>query len=97
MGDSIDCDGDNILAGSYQPFKCLEIYSFSMRKKMFDIEFVMKQKDAMPDCGFLFGAKYSKDDSKSLIFAGGGAKNELKVFENNTEDGQFRQLGQATD
>lgn len=90
MGDSIDCDGDNILAGSYQPNRCLEIYSFSMRKKMFDIDFVVKQKDPIADAGFIFGARYSKDDSKSVIFAGSGAKNELKVFENNSEDGQFR-------
>ena len=90
MGDAIDCDGDNILTGSYQVNRALEIYSFSMRKKMFDIDFVPKSKEPVFDAGFIFGCKYSKDDMKAVIFACSGAKNELKVFENNVEDGQFR-------
>ena len=66
---------------------------------MFDIEFCPKQQksDLVNDAGFIYAANYSKDDDTSVFFACGAGKNELKVFENNTEEGLFRNLGVISD
>jgi WD40 repeat protein len=36
---AIDVEGDHVLAGSYCADKCLAVYSISMRRKMYDVDF----------------------------------------------------------
>ena len=96
-GDSIDISGDEILAGSNRQEKPLNIFSMSMRKKIVDIEWdnpIRRDYEA----GYLYGARFSKDDYRSVIFACGAGRNEAKCFDNDTEgNGKYREVSHLSD
>ena len=68
-----------------------------MRKKLVDIEWdnpIRRDYEA----GFLYGARFSKDDGRTVIFAAGAGKNEAKVFDNDSDGkGSYRELCHLAD
>ena len=49
---------------------------------------------SFPESGYCLATRLSKDRDRSLIFAGGAGRNELRVFDNDTDgSGRFRELG----
>lgn len=43
-------------------------------------------------------ARFSKDESRSLIFAGGAGRNELRAWDNDTDgSGRFKEVGHIND
>lgn len=51
-----------------------------------------------PESGYVLSTRFSKDKDHSLIFAGGAGRNELKVFDNDTDgSGYFKQMGTFSD
>ena len=68
-----------------------------MRKKLLDIEWdnpIRRDYEA----GYLYGARYSKDDYRSVIFACGAGRNEAKCFDNDTEgNGKYREIAHLSD
>ena len=96
-GDSIDINGDEILTASNRQEKPLQIYSMSMRKKLTDIDWDNPSRRDH-EAGYLFGARFSKDDYRSVIFACGAGKNEAKCFDNDTDgNGKYRELSHVAD
>lgn len=94
-GDSIDIVGDQIVAGSNSHRKPLATYSLAMQKVVSEIAF---DPASQPETGYILAARYSRDRDHSLIFAGGAGRNELKVFDNDTEGmGTYKQLGSFSD
>ena len=68
-----------------------------MRKKLVDIEWdnpIRRDYEA----GFLYGARFSKDAGRTVIFAAGAGKNEAKVFDNDSDGkGSYRELCHLAD
>ena len=68
-----------------------------MQKKMAEIEFdpvLPETKNA----GYVFGARYSNDKERSLIFACGAGRSEVRAFDNDTEfTGRYKDMGQIMD
>ena len=90
-GDTIDIAGDEIVAGSNRHTRPLGIYSLSMQKVVTEIAF---DPSNYAESGYIFATRFSRDRDHSLIFAGGAGRNELKVFDNDTDgNGYFKQLG----
>ena len=49
---------------------------------------------SIAESGYVLACRFSKDKDRSLIFAGGAGKNELRVWDNDTDgSGRFSQLG----
>lgn len=91
-GDSIDIHGDQIIAGSNRHKEPLATYSISMQKVMTEISFD-PPNTSFPESGYCLAARLSKDKDHSLIFAGGAGRNELRVFDNDTDgSGRYREL-----
>ena len=64
-----------------------------MRKKILDIEFEHPQSRDRT-AGYVYAARFSKDRDQSVIFAASAGRNELRVYDNDTDGlGKFRQLG----
>ena len=92
-GDTIDIAGDEIVAGSNRHKDPLTIYSISMQKQVAEIPFA-PPGTTLSESGYVFGCRFSKDEGHSLIFAGGAGRNELRVFDNDTDgSGRFKELG----
>ena len=92
-GDSIDINGDQIVAGSNRHKEPLAVYSISMLKVIQEISFD-PPNTSFPESGYCLATRLSKDRDRSLIFAGGAGRNELRVFDNDTDgSGRFRELG----
>lgn len=90
-------NGDEILAGSNRHKEPLAIYSLSMRKVVNEISFEPPMA-SIAESGYVLCARYSKDRDRSVFFAGGAGKNDLKVFDNDTEGtGKFRELASFND
>ena len=69
----------------------------SMRKKLTDIDWDNPSRRDH-EAGYLFGARFSKDDYRSVIFACGAGKNEAKCFDNDTDgNGKYRELSHVAD
>ena len=96
-GDCIDINGDTILAGSNRHEKPLAIYSISMRKTISEIAYDPSPV-GMPESGYVLAARFSKDPEGSLVFAGGAGRNELKAFDNDSDQFQrYKELGHLND
>jgi len=68
-----------------------------MRKKLTDIEWDNPLRRDY-EAGYLYACRYSKDDYRTVIFAGGAGKNECKVFDNDSDGkGSYRELGHLGD
>lgn len=94
-GDCIDIAGDQIIAGSNRHVKPLATYSLAMQKVMSEISF---DPASQSESGYVIAARFSKDRDHSLIFAGGAGRNELKVFDNDTEGlGTYKHMGSFSD
>jgi WD40 repeat protein len=69
----------------------------SMRRKLVDVEWDNPNRRDH-ETGYLFGARFSKDDYRSVIFACGAGKNEAKCFDNDTDgNGKYRELSHVSD
>ena len=91
-GDALDIADDTILAGSNRQEKPISLFSFSMRKKITDIE-LENQHSREKVAGFVYGARFSKDRESTCFFACGAGRNEAKVFDNDTEgSGRYREM-----
>ena len=92
-GDSIDVHGDEILAGSNRHKQPLAVYSLSMGRVMTEIPFDPPGMN-INESGYVLAARFSKDRDRSLIFAGGAGRNELRAWDNDTDgQGRFKELG----
>ena len=50
------------------------------------------------EAGYLYGARFSKDEYRSVIFACGAGRNEAKCFDNDTEgNGKYREIAHISD
>eukprot|EP00747_Dinoflagellata_sp_TGD_P165859 gnl/TRDRNA2_/TRDRNA2_187804_c0_seq1.p1 gnl/TRDRNA2_/TRDRNA2_187804_c0~~gnl/TRDRNA2_/TRDRNA2_187804_c0_seq1.p1 ORF type:complete len:360 (-),score=60.74 gnl/TRDRNA2_/TRDRNA2_187804_c0_seq1:71-1150(-) len=80
-GDSVDIsqDGDTILTGSWRIEKQLQIWDFRSEKLMETIPWRTGVSLASP-C-MVYAAQFSKDESSSMIAAGGSGANEAKLFD----------------
>ena len=68
-----------------------------MRKKLTDLEWDNPIRRDY-ESGYLYGARFSKDDSSSVIFACGAGRNEAKCFDNDTEgNGKYREVCHLAD
>jgi len=96
-GDAIDVHGDQILAGSNRHKDPLAVYSLSMRKVMNEIAFDPPNAN-FTDSGNVLCCRLSKDKDRALVFAGGAGRNELKVWDNDSDGlGRFKELGHVND
>lgn len=96
-GDSIDINGDTILAGSSRHERPLAIYSISMRKTIQEIPFD-PPVTSYAESGYVLAARFSKDSEGSLFFAGGAGRNEFKAFDNDTDGlNRFKEMGHLND
>ena len=96
-GDAIDVHGDEIIGGSARHKDPLAVYSLSMRKVMTEIPFDPPGTN-FTDSGNVLCCRFSKDKDRSLIFAGGSGRNELRVWDNDTDGlGRFKELGHIND
>lgn len=96
-GDAIDVQGDEILAGSNRHKEPLAIYSMSMRKTMSEISFDPPGINHA-ESGYVFTCRFGKDRDTPVLFAGTGGKNELRVFDNDSDgSGRFKDLGHLND
>ena len=83
-GDCIDIHGDEILAGSNRHKNPLAVYSLSMGRVMTEIPFD-PPNNTISESGYVLAARFSKDRDRSLIFAGGAGRNELRCWDNDTD------------
>lgn len=96
-GDCIDINGDTILAGSNRHEKPLAIYSISMRKTISEIPFDIPGAPKA-ESGYCIAARFSKDAESSLVFAGTAGRNDLKVYDNDSDGlNRFKELGHLND
>jgi len=96
-GDAIDVQGDEILAGSNRHKEPLAIYSLSMRKTMSEISLDPPGINHA-ESGYVFCCRFGKDRDTPVLFAGTGGKNELRVFDNDSDgSGRFKDLGHIND
>ena len=78
-GDAIDLDESGVvLTGSYRPHECLQLWDLGTRKIIEKLDYEAS-KSAL-DSGFIYGAEFSRP-YRNLIIAGGGGRNEAKVFD----------------
>ena len=92
-GDAIDIGGDEILAGSNRHQNPLAIYSISMGKVIQEIPFDPPHM-SYDQSGYVMCCRFSKDRDRSIIFAGGAGRNELRAYDNDTVGiGSFKQIG----
>ena len=67
-----------------------------MQKTICEVPFDMPGTQ-YSESGFVLAARFSKDPDRSLIFAGGAGRNELKCFDNDLENmGRFKELVSLT-
>ena len=68
-----------------------------MRKRIVNVEWddpIRRDYES----GYLYGARFSKDDYRSVIFACGAGRNEAKCFDNDSEgNGKYRRIAHLTD
>jgi len=82
-GDALDIFDDMIIAGSNRNKEVLQMFSYSKRALISNIEWeATSRKDI--ESGFVFGARFSKP-IPNFIIAGGAGKKEVKIFENNAD------------
>ena len=96
-GDAIDVHGDQIVAGSNRHKEPLAVYSLSMQKVIQEIPFDPPGSN-ISESGYVLATRFSKDRDRSLIFAGGAGRNELRVFDNDTWGvGRYKEMGHLND
>ena len=96
-GDAIDVHGDQILAGSNRHKDPLAVYSLSMQRVIQEIPFDPPNTN-ISESGYVLAARFSKDRDRSLIFAGGAGRNELRAFDNDTWGvGRYKEMGHLND
>ena len=82
-GDSIDCFDDLIVAGSNRNKEVVQMFSLSKRALINNIDWESSSRKDV-EAGYVYATRFSKPDPHFII-AGGGGKNEIKVFENNVD------------
>lgn len=76
-GDSLDCDGDTILTGSWRPDDILETWDYGSGRKIESIPWHQSSIHGQP-C-MIYAASYSPN--YDMFAAGGSGANEAKVFD----------------
>eukprot|EP01041_Mallomonas_annulata_P010247 gene10247-21378_t len=84
-GDSLDVNGNEIVAGSWRPEHQLEIWDLRSCEKTADIPW--NTKAFLPSAGcMLYAAQFSKEGRGRFIVAGGSNTNEAKVFDHHNHN-----------
>eukprot|EP00440_Ansanella_granifera_P021627 gb/GFBE01023476.1/.p1 GENE.gb/GFBE01023476.1/~~gb/GFBE01023476.1/.p1 ORF type:complete len:344 (+),score=66.54 gb/GFBE01023476.1/:1-1032(+) len=86
-GDSLDIsqDGETILTGSWRVEKQLQLWDFGSEKLLDTVPW-RSTASMMQPC-MVYAAQFSKDETSSMIAAGGSGSNEAQVFERTTSGG----------
>ena len=83
-GDSIDVRGNLVLTGSYRSQEALQLWDLRKLNVVHNIEWEVGGRGSDSSC--LYGAQFSKTDAGCIV-AGGTAKSEVRVFENDMRAG----------
>lgn len=78
-GDTIDARGDVLLIGSHRAKNSLELWDFSSRKKICDVEIEPGQS---VENAYVYACQYSKTGEDQII-AGMAVRNEIRIFDRN--------------
>lgn len=82
-GDALDVYDDLIVTGSNRNKEVVQIFSLSHRELIHSIEWETSSRKDI-ETGFAFATRFSKPNPHFIV-AGGGGKNEVKIFENNLD------------
>jgi len=94
-GDSVDfsSSGDQVLTGSWRTEDALQTWDFGTCEPIETIKWKPEEGNASADTCMLFAAQFSKDESSSMIVAGGSQENEAKFFARDAESGKTEAFG----
>ena len=83
-GDSIDSRDDVVLTGSYHNKDVLQLWSISMMKHIKTIIWDPKDPESHSQ-GYIYSAMFERGKKNRFVMAGGGGKNEVRIFNNKNE------------